>query len=220
MVNELFGEVNVPILKDLQFAKLLEIDGSARYTHYRSYGSGFTYHFNAQWAPISGPALPRELWDLVPCTQSLRAERREPNGLLSGHRRSLQRLWTNTSPGSVVYQNCLAALTPILGANAPNFINTGSILVTTTGGGRNLKAEHSKAWGFGGYHGAATHRRSHFCGRLLGHQSEGRSQQLGNTLLDLCYDLQISENVYCSFIGARSTAAPIGARLQPSQSLH
>ena len=51
VVNEVYAEIDAPLLKDLPFIKLLEIDPSVRYTNYRSYGSGTTYHVNAQWAP-------------------------------------------------------------------------------------------------------------------------------------------------------------------------
>src|SRR5262249_2418446 len=53
VVNEAFAEVDAPILKDRPFANLLEFDASGRFTHYRSYGSGFTYHLSGQWAPVS-----------------------------------------------------------------------------------------------------------------------------------------------------------------------
>lgn len=52
-VAEAFGEINVPILKDLPFAHELTISGAARYSHYNtSAGNTFTWNANAIWAPV------------------------------------------------------------------------------------------------------------------------------------------------------------------------
>jgi len=50
-VSELFGELNVPILKDLPFAHELTLSGAARYSHYTLSGNTFAWNANAIWAP-------------------------------------------------------------------------------------------------------------------------------------------------------------------------
>lgn len=52
-VTEFFGELNVPILKDLPFAHELTISGAARRSHYNtSAGNTFAWNANAIWAPV------------------------------------------------------------------------------------------------------------------------------------------------------------------------
>lgn len=53
-VSEFFGEVNVPILKDLPFAHELTVSGAARHSHYNtSAGNTFTWNANAIYSPVS-----------------------------------------------------------------------------------------------------------------------------------------------------------------------
>ena len=55
-VAEGFGEINVPILKDIPFFQSLTLSGAARYSHYnKAYGSTggvWAYNFGGEWAPI------------------------------------------------------------------------------------------------------------------------------------------------------------------------
>ena len=52
-VSEAFGELEVPILKDLPFAQELTVTGAARESHYNtSAGHTFAWNANVVWAPI------------------------------------------------------------------------------------------------------------------------------------------------------------------------
>jgi outer membrane receptor protein involved in Fe transport len=52
-VAEAFGEVRIPVLKDIPFFEDLELRGAARYSRYSSPINGvWTYNFGAEWAPI------------------------------------------------------------------------------------------------------------------------------------------------------------------------
>ena len=51
-VWEGFGEVNVPLLKDLSFTKYLGVSGAARYSKYNTVGGVWTYNVGAEWQPI------------------------------------------------------------------------------------------------------------------------------------------------------------------------
>ena len=52
-VSEAFGELNVPILKDVPFAHELTVSGAARYSHYGlGIGNTFAWNANAIWAPV------------------------------------------------------------------------------------------------------------------------------------------------------------------------
>jgi outer membrane receptor protein involved in Fe transport len=51
-VKEAFGEINIPLLKDLWFAKSLSIGGAGRVSDYKgSAGTVYTYNLNAEYAP-------------------------------------------------------------------------------------------------------------------------------------------------------------------------
>jgi len=52
-VWEGFGEVNVPLLKDLSFTKYLGLTGAARYSDYSTVGHVWSYNIGAEWQPIS-----------------------------------------------------------------------------------------------------------------------------------------------------------------------
>ena len=51
-VNEVYGEVRVPVLKDQPFAYSLEANGAARYSHYSTVGGKATYTINGLWKPV------------------------------------------------------------------------------------------------------------------------------------------------------------------------
>lgn len=56
-VKEAFGELEIPLLKDMPFAKELTLTGAARYSDYNKgaglAGSTFSYNLNGTWAPVS-----------------------------------------------------------------------------------------------------------------------------------------------------------------------
>jgi outer membrane receptor protein involved in Fe transport len=51
-VWEGFGEVNVPLLKDVSFTKYFGLSGAARYSKYNTVGGVWTYNVGAEWQPI------------------------------------------------------------------------------------------------------------------------------------------------------------------------
>ncbi len=51
-VNELYGEMRVPILKDVPGFYSLEADGAVRYSHYSTSGGSTTYTINGLWKPV------------------------------------------------------------------------------------------------------------------------------------------------------------------------
>jgi len=48
-IKEVFGEVRVPLLRDMPLAQNLELNLSGRYSDYKSYGTSKTYQTNATW---------------------------------------------------------------------------------------------------------------------------------------------------------------------------
>ena len=51
-VNEIYGEVRIPILKDVPAVYSLEANGAARYSHYSTVGGKATYTINGLWKPV------------------------------------------------------------------------------------------------------------------------------------------------------------------------
>jgi outer membrane receptor protein involved in Fe transport len=53
-VKELFGELNIPLLKDVPFFHELSVSGAARYSHYNtSAGNTWAWNVNGIWSPVS-----------------------------------------------------------------------------------------------------------------------------------------------------------------------
>jgi len=55
--TELYGEMVVPLLKDLPFAKLLQIEGAYRFSHYTDNPNTNTWKVGGTWQPVSGLTL-------------------------------------------------------------------------------------------------------------------------------------------------------------------
>ena len=228
-VNEAYAEVDLPILRDRPFANLLELEGSARYTHYQSYGSGWTYHVNAQWAPIAA----------VRFRGNYGTNFRAPNlyeqfvanqvGFYSVEGNDpCTRFGSTLSPGNIVYDNCLAALTPILDnpatpANEALLFdpNGGSILVTTQGGRGVVKAEKAKTYGFGGVITAPKSFADLSLAVDYWHIAvNGEVGVLNNLILNFCYQAtDFPNNPYCALIGPRSRPGDPGVRPDQAGSL-
>jgi outer membrane receptor protein involved in Fe transport len=51
-VKEVFGEIDVPLLKDLPFVKSLSVNGAARYSDYSTIGHVFSWNVGGEYAPI------------------------------------------------------------------------------------------------------------------------------------------------------------------------
>lgn len=143
-VKEVFGEVEVPLLKGLPLVEALDFSGSARYTDYDSYGSDETYKVGLNWAitpswrlratkgtSFRAPAL-YELY-LANQTSFLGQTAIDP----------CIRWGDSTNPR--LQANCQAAGVP----NDYTAAGTSSALITTGGGLGILTAETSKAWTVG-----------------------------------------------------------------------
>ena len=52
-LNEVYAEVNVPLLKDLPGAQSLSLDVATRYSHYSNFGSTTNSSFKLAWKPIN-----------------------------------------------------------------------------------------------------------------------------------------------------------------------
>ena len=53
-VYEVFGEINIPLVKDVQFVDSLSVGGAVRYSDYSTIGSTTTYNINGEYTPFDG----------------------------------------------------------------------------------------------------------------------------------------------------------------------
>lgn len=139
-VKELFGEVEVPLIKGLPGIESLDLQASARYTDYDSYGSDSTHKFGLNWqitpswriratdgTSFRAPAL----YELYLANQTSFLGQANVDPCID---------WENdTNP--FIQANCAAAGVPLGYTNA----GTSSATIITGGGLGILKAETSEA---------------------------------------------------------------------------
>lgn len=184
-VWEVFGELEVPLLADLPFVHRLTLNGSARYTDYRSYGGQTTYKVGGLFAPV----------DFLSFRGSYGTSYRAPAlfeqflGATSGFQSQNSDVcnnWGNLTPGSNRATNCSSLGIP------NNFQATTSIRVNQLGGAATgLSAETSENLTFGGVLNAKMGGLGNlsFAVDYFDVKVENGVSQLGfATILAQCYD--------------------------------
>nr|WP_165388468.1 TonB-dependent receptor [Sphingomonas populi] len=206
-VYEAFGEIKIPVLKDLPFAHRLDLSGSVRYTHSQNYGSSTTYHASGNWAPSTFLTIrgnygtsfrAPNLYEQFVADQSGFSTSADP----------CRDYTTTYAPTSNRYKNCQADLTAAIGATkAQTFIPSGSPEVFTGGGGKNLRAEKSTSWG-GGFVIQPKFAKIQFTADYFNTTVDGEIAQLGDTITTRCFDSADfrNGNQYCALVGARDTS--------------
>ena len=144
-VWEMFGEVALPILSKVPMAYDLSLTGSARYTHYRSYGGGTTWKVAGVYAPAKmlqfrgnigtsyrAPALFEQF---LGGTTGFISQQNDPCNNFGAEGTS-----------AVVAANCASENLP----NGGDFVQNNGIKVVTAGGAdQGLEEETSKSWSIG-----------------------------------------------------------------------
>jgi len=143
-VKEVFGELNVPILKDRPFFHNLEVGGAVRYSDYSTIGSTTTWKVNGIFAPV------RDISFRGTYAIAIRA----PNigELYGGNSQTFEFfndpcLPANLNNGTQYRAaNCSALLTS-LGANPATYGDTRTFNIPgTQGGNPNLTEEKATTW--------------------------------------------------------------------------
>ena len=137
-VSEFYAEIDVPVVRHLPAAELIEVSAATRFFDYSTFESGTTSKFGVRWQPIRGVMF-RGTW-----SEGFRA----PNiGELFGGRTRLDAViadpcsdFLNSNIGPEVIQNCIAAGVPEIGSYA----QLGSQISVMTGGNQNLQPETSE----------------------------------------------------------------------------
>jgi iron complex outermembrane receptor protein len=146
-VKEAYAELNAPLLKDLPFADLLELNGAVRFSDYSTSGSTTTFKAGANWKPIPDLRL-RATWaqgfrapsigELFGTESRFDSAIDDPCSINSAQPR-------NFTNDPAVAANCAAQGAPAGSTSLPE-----DQLPVITSGNENLKAEKSKSWVLGG----------------------------------------------------------------------
>ena len=209
-VGEAFGELNVPLLKDVAFSQTLSVGAAGRYSHYSTIGDTRTYQFNGVYAPV------RDLTFRGSYGQAVRApnigELFTPTAASTNFIVDPCDLQLRNNGSQFRAANCVALLRG-LGVNPATYAP-----VTGTGQGNdgdgttfgsfqgnpNLRAETARTWT------AGVVLRPHFLPgltvsadwydiRLKGAISTPQAQ----TITELCVDQPTLDNVFCQSLTRR-----------------
>lgn len=146
-VKEVYAELNAPLLKDVTFAQLLELDGAVRFSDYSTSGSTTTFKGGVNWKPVHDLRL-RASWaqgfrapsigELFGTTSRFDSAIDDPCSVNSA-------LPRNRASDPTVAANCALQGAPAGSTSAPD-----DQLPVITSGNRNLKAEKSTSIVLGG----------------------------------------------------------------------
>jgi iron complex outermembrane recepter protein len=205
-VWEVFGEIEIPLLRDRPFFDDLTITASARYTEYESYGGQETYKIGGKYSPVNWVSFrgsygtsfraPALFEQFLGATSGFQSNQSDPCNNL------------NASSNPVRVANCASEGIGL------GFIPTTSITVLQRGGAESgLQAETSTNWTVG----AVVEPSLGDFGRLslsadyFNIQVENGVQQLGfGTILSQCYDdPDFRSESICSLV-VRNPSAPFG----------
>lgn len=209
-VNEVFGEVQIPLLRNQPFANELSVTASGRYTDYRSYGSDFTYRLGAQWAPIPEVRFRGNYGTAFRAPNLFEQHVADQSGFFGYDPCDSYR--TAFDPSSTVYQNCDSELAGFLNFDSDedgvddDWVATGTPETFTKGGAGILKAETAKTWGVG----VILTAPREFADLSLAIdyfniQVNDRVDLLNTSILDRCYESEEfrASNFYCTLVSGR-----------------
>lgn len=150
-VFEVFGEVSLPILRNVPFAHELSLGAAGRYADYSTVGGAFTWNVNGIWAPVSDIRLRAtysrairapNIAELFNPAQGATFRPSDPCDLIN----------QDATPNRL--QNCIAAATALGIPNAAQFLQTYNDPLSarfpgTSGGNPDLVEETATTWTVG-----------------------------------------------------------------------
>ncbi|WP_300395894.1 TonB-dependent receptor [Henriciella sp.] len=139
--QEVYAEVNVPLLREVPLAQVLDLDLALRYSDYDLFGSDTNYKVGLNWQVYSDLKL-RGTYSTafrVPSVTELFS------GVSEGQIPTTDPCsnWSSLDPSSVVYQNCQAAGVPV------DYVQFNSAILTDQGGNPNLEPENATTFTIG-----------------------------------------------------------------------
>ncbi|WP_277980734.1 TonB-dependent receptor plug domain-containing protein [Sphingomonas phyllosphaerae] len=218
-VYEVFGEVDVPLLRDQPFFETLSVGAAGRYSDYSTIGSTKAYQFNGLWAPV------RDISFRGSYSQAVRApnigELFAPVGPATNFFSDPCYVENRNAGTSTRAANC-ATLISGLGADPAAFTAAdnpdAAVLINgSRSGNPGLKEETARTWT------AGTVLRPRFLPGLTISAdwydirlSDAISIADANTIANLCVDQPTLDNVYCAAIRRRQGTGYInGYTVQP-----
>jgi outer membrane receptor protein involved in Fe transport len=203
-VWEVYGEAELPLVRDTPGIEDLTFTVSGRYTHYKSYGGQWTYKFGGRYAPITWLAFRGSYGTSYRAPALFEQYLGATSGFQSSAGDPCNNLTSASNPVRVA--NCASE------GIGTGFSATSSIAVLQKGGAASgLKAETSKNWTIGaviepslGAFGDLSFSADYF--NIL--VSNGVSQLGYSTILQQCYDdPDFRAESICSYV-TRNSAAP------------
>ena len=192
-VKEAFGEIRLPIVKDVPFLEELEVSAAARVSDYTlgTTGTVWAWNVNGQWSPIEGLRFRGNLARAVRAPNQV--EFFSPLGqnfALVADPCSSQNVGAGSSSRAA---NCIAA-----GIPAGTLINYSSSLPFLSGGFEGLRAETSRSLTLGGvftptFIPGASLSVDYYKIRIKDLITAPTAQQV----LNACYDLPSLDNPFC-----------------------
>jgi len=146
-VKEAYAELNAPLLADVPFADLLELNGAVRFSDYSTSGSTTTFKAGLNWKPYEDLRL-RGSWAegfRAPSIGELFGTASRFDQTLSDPCSLDSTAAQNFNNNATVEANCIAAGVPAAGYNQPN-----PQISVIVGGNEDLDAETSKSLVLGG----------------------------------------------------------------------
>src|SRR5690606_6107166 len=138
-VQEVYAEIEVPVLSGLPFAQELTFNFSARYTDYDSYGDDTTWKIGMLYTPVSWLSLRASRGTSYRAPALFEQFLGATSGFLGSSNDPCED-WGDREPSSARYQNCSSIGLP------PDWQQTSSVRVFTEGGAETgLAAETSVA---------------------------------------------------------------------------
>lgn len=204
-VKEAYGELQLPILKDLPFAHELTVSGAARVAKYQGgTGTVWSYNVGADYAPVRdlrfrgnysravrAPNVSETAFPLVPNFSPGFVDPCGPTVINSG---------TSTRPA-----NCAAALGPLL----PLLTNIAPSLGIVSGSNPNLFAETSDSWTLGVVFQPRWVRGFSLSVDYYDITVNDIIASLGaQAIVNSCYDSASLNNVFCTAFQRNLTAGP------------
>ncbi|WP_417318967.1 TonB-dependent receptor domain-containing protein [Erythrobacter aureus] len=212
-VNEVFGEVVLPLVADQPWAHELTVEGAIRYTDYDSYGSDWTYGLRGQFAPIPQFRVRGGYQTTFRAPNLFEQFVADQSGFFGYDPCDDYRL--TSAPGQNRYDNCEAELAPAFLNNdsdgdgvADNFVANSTPETFTKGGAGVLEAETGTSYGFGAVLdvglGASNFSFAVDYWKIV---VKGEVGQLNTSILDRCYDSDDfrSGNFFCTLISGRES---------------
>ncbi|WP_439545891.1 TonB-dependent receptor domain-containing protein [Sandarakinorhabdus sp.] len=210
-VVEVFGEVKVPLLRDVRFAQELSIGAAGRYADYSTIGGAFTWNVNGIWAPIrdlkfrgsyARAIRAPNIAELFDPAQGATFRPADPCDLIN------QNATTNRKA------NCIAAATALGIANPTAFIESYNDPLTarfggTIGGNPNLTQETATTFTAGtvitpGFLPGFTFSADYYSIKISNAIATVTAQDIVNT----CYDNTTFPSQFCLLFDRNGPVAP------------